>query len=136
MEIVAPVVRTEVMNQRISEGDTISLTCQATGKPIPNITWYFNDIPMEKANAMDYVISEMSLNPITKNSTLTIFSAQTSEMGTYTCNAANLVSSKSSSTMLIVNGECFVNVHVFMYIKDFHTSDYRKLKRCFFIANL
>ena len=71
---------------------------------------------MEDANTTDYMISEVSLNPTTKNSTLTIVSIQTSDMGTYTCNAANLVSSESSSTMLIIDSKWSVN---FMYI---HTS--------------
>jgi len=71
---------------------------------------------MEKANTTDYVMSEMQLNPTTKNSTLTVLSVQTSDMGTYTCNAANLVSSKSRSIKLVVNGKWFLNFYIFTYI--------------------
>ena len=94
------------MNQTIFEGDTFSLTCQATGRPIPSIRWYFNGIPM--ANTTDYVISEISLNPTTTNSTLTVICAQKSDMGTYRCDASNVVSTSSSSTTLIVHGKHFV----------------------------
>ena len=94
------------MNQKIFEEDTFSLTCQAIGKPIPEISWYFNNVLM--TNSTRYAISEISLNPITKNSTITILSAKQSDMGTYKCNAINLASTSSSSVLMIVNGKCFV----------------------------
>ena len=51
------------------------------------------------------MISEISLNSTIKQSTLTIMDVNLSDMGTYTCVAANIVSSNSSSGMLAVNGE-------------------------------
>ena len=60
---------------------------------------------MDKANTMKYIISEMLLNPITKNSTLAITSVELSDMGTYTCDAVNLVSSDSSSGVLTVKSK-------------------------------
>ena len=54
---------------------------------------------------MKYMISETSLNPIVKRSMLTINNVELSEMGTYTCNATNLVSSDLSTATLTVNGE-------------------------------
>ena len=93
----------EVMDQTQDEGDTASFTCQATGEPVPTISWYFNGVIL--VNGMEHVISMMSLNTTTISSTLTIMDVQSSDVGTYTCNATNVVSSDTSSGVLNVNGE-------------------------------
>ena len=93
------------MDQTQNEGDTASSTCQATGEPLPTINWYFNGAPVDEANTMKYTISMMSLNTTTISSTLTIMNVQSSDVGTYTCNATNVVSSDTSSGVLTVNGE-------------------------------
>ena len=95
----------EVKNQTLTEGDTALFTCQATGTPIPNISWYFNGAAVDKAKIMKYMISEMSLNLKAKSSTLTVINVVPSDIGTYTCNAANFASSDSSSGMLTINGK-------------------------------
>ena len=84
------------------EGDTASFTCQATGELVPTISWYFNGTLL--ANGATHTISETSVNTTTINSTLTIMSVQSSDVGTYTC-SANVVSSDTSSGVLTVNGE-------------------------------
>ena len=80
-------------------------TFQATGTPIPDIRWYFNGAPVDNTNTMKYMVSEMSFNPSAKNSTLTVLGLESSNMGTYTCNAVNLLSSKSGSGLLTVYGK-------------------------------
>ena len=101
--LVAPTNSPEVMDQIQDEEDTASFTCQATGKPVPTISWYFNGALL--ANGATHTISETSVNTTTINSTLTIMSVQSSDVGTYTCNATNVVSSDTSSGVLTVNGE-------------------------------
>ena len=91
------------MDEIRDEGDTASFTCRATGEPVPTISWYFNGIPL--ADGAPHTISETSVNTTTINSTLTIMSVQSSDVGTYTCNATNVVSSDTSSGVLTVNGE-------------------------------
>ena len=56
-------------------------------------------------NGMEHMISMMLLNTTTINSTLTIMNVQSSDVGTYTCNATNVLSSNTSSGVLTVNGE-------------------------------
>ena len=97
------------MDQTVNEGDTVSFTCQATGQPVPTISWYFSGTPVDKANTMKYTISMMSLNTTTIRNVLTIMNVQSSDVGTYTCNATNVVSSDTSSGVLTVNGELFLN---------------------------
>ena len=46
----------------------------------------------------------ISVNTIAINS-ITIMSVESSDVGTYTCNATNVVSSDNSSGVLTVNGE-------------------------------
>jgi len=97
-----------VINQTIDEGDTALVTCLTTGKLIPTVSWFFNGVPVEKASTTKYMISEMLLNPIIKNSTLTIMNLTVSDAGIYTCYAANQLSSDSSSGVLTVNCKyCF-----------------------------
>ena len=101
--LVTPTVSLEVLDQIQDEGTTASFTCQATGEPVPAIGWYFNSILL--ANGTKYTISEASVNTTTINSILTIMSVESSNVGTYTCNATNVVSSDTSSGVLTVNGE-------------------------------
>ena len=91
------------MNQIQDEGDTASFACQTTGGPVPTISWYFNGTLL--ADGITHTISETSVNTTTVNSTLTIMSVESSDVGTYTCNATNVVSSDTSSGVLTVNGE-------------------------------
>ena len=101
--LVSPSVSPKVMDQTQNEGNTASFICQATGQPVPTISWYFNGALL--VNGMEHMISMMSLNTTTINSTLTIMNVQSSDVGTYTCNATNVLSSNTSSGVLTVNGE-------------------------------
>ena len=104
--LVTPTISPEVMDETQDEGGAASFTCQATGEPVPTISWYFNGIPISNNTDVDkYDISETSVNTTTINSTLTIMNVQSSDVGTYTCNATNVVSSDTSSGVLTVNGE-------------------------------
>ena len=90
------------MDQTQNKDETVSFTCQATGEPVPTINWHFTGDLL--VNGMEH-ISMMSLNTTTISSTLTIMNVQSSDVGTYTCNATNVVSTDTSSGVLTVNGE-------------------------------
>ena len=105
-------IQPEVMDQTLNNGDTASFTCQATGQPVPIITWYFSGTPVDEANTMKYTTSMMSLNTTTIRNILTIMNVQSSDVGTYTCNATNVVSSDTSSGVLTVNGELLYYVEI------------------------
>ena len=103
------------MDQTQNEGDNASFTCQATGEPVPTISWYFNGSVL-LFNGMKHVISMISFNTTTNSSTLTIMNVQSSDVGTYTCNATNVISSNNSFGVLTVNGESvcihFLSLHL------------------------
>ena len=82
------------MDQTINEGDNASFTCQATGEPVPTISWYFNDDPVNETT--EYIITGNELQ---------ILNVQSSDEGTYTCYATNAISTDTSSGVLTVNGE-------------------------------
>jgi len=89
------------MDDTENEGDTASFICQATGEPVPTICWYFNDGPVDVTNTVKYIV--VSIAP--GYSVIRINNVQSSDVGTYTCNATNLISSVTSSGVLTVNGE-------------------------------
>jgi len=68
---------------------------------------------------MKYTIIELLLNDIAKRSTLTIENAESSDIGTYTCKAANFPSSDTSSGMLTVNGKDFHFKYLIYHFKTF-----------------
>ena len=97
----APTIILQVLNDTENEGDTAVFTCRATSEPVPTISWYFNNVPVDVTNTLKYsVISTGS-----SQSSLRINNVQSSDVGTYTCNATNVVSSDTSSGVLTVNGE-------------------------------
>ena len=61
---------------------------------------------MKISNTVKYMISEMSLNHATKSSTLAVMNVESSDIGTYTCDAVNVVTASNSSGVLTVNGKC------------------------------
>ena len=98
---VPPAISLGLVDQTQNETDTASFTCQATGEPIPTISWYFNDVPVDVNDTMKYEF----ISPFAGLSLLRIYRVQSSDVGTYTCNVTNLISSDTSSGVLTVNGE-------------------------------
>ena len=99
------------MDQIINEGNSASFTCQAIGEPLPTINWYFNDNSVDDINTTNYTMSTMSLNTTTISSTLIIMNVQSSDVGTYACNATNRISTETNSGVLTVNGELLLRVY-------------------------
>jgi len=104
--LVTPAISPEVMDQTQNEEDDASFTCQTTSEPVAIIIWYFNGALVNNETNVDkYDISQLSLNTTTISNTLTIMSVKSSDVGTYTCNATNVISTDISSGVLTVNGE-------------------------------
>ena len=93
------------MDETQNEGGIASFTCQADGEPLPTISWYFNGAPLNESNTAKYMITERQISTTTNTDILNILSVESSDVGTYTCNATNVVSSDTNSGVLTVNGE-------------------------------
>ena len=92
------------MNLLHNEGDTASFVCQADGEPLPTISWYFNSVQLDQINTSKYMFTHRQFETSVIN-ILIIKNVQSSDIGTYTCNAANVVSTDTSSGVLSINGE-------------------------------
>ena len=88
------------MNDTENEGDTAFFRCSSTGEPVPTISWYFNDVPVDVTNTVKYEV--VSTSP--GQSAIRINNVQSSDVGTYTCNATNVVDTATSCGILTVNG--------------------------------
>ena len=103
--LVAPVISPEVMDQTVNEGSDAIFVCTVTSEPVPTISWYFNGAPVDEANADKYTITPRELMNNAYVRMLNIKEISSSDVGTYTCNATNVVSTDTSSGVLTVNGE-------------------------------
>ena len=101
--LVAPTIISEEIDQIKNEGDTVYFNCRAFGEPAPTINWLFNGIPV--TNMYKFRISQSSSQTNVRNSTLMILNVQSSDVGTYTCKATNVLASNDSSGILTVNGK-------------------------------
>ena len=85
-----------------NETNSVIFSCQATGEPVPTIIWYFNSIMINTSNTRYNISNSLSGNVIT--SLFTITNIQSSDVGTYTCQAENVIGNDKSSGILTVHG--------------------------------
>lgn len=84
-------------NKQFIEGQEAILHCEATGIPVPRITWYFNGNKLNLSS-----ISSSRFNFVS-NSWI-ISEVMPYNVGTYTCVATNIAGSAASSGIVTVNG--------------------------------
>ena len=106
----------ELMNETQDKGDIASFTCQVDGEPLPAIGWYFNGVPLDESNTGKYMITERQISTTTNSDILNIMGVQSSDVGTYTCNATNVVSSNTSSGVLTVRGELYIHSYSYLIV--------------------
>ena len=88
--LVAPIFTVRPQNQTAREGQSVSMNCNATGNPLPNISWY--KVGRHEA-------------PIMNGKTFVIAAANRSNAGFYSCVATNGIG-KSSTTEAFLNVQC------------------------------
>ena len=104
--IVIPSIENPVDNKIRDQEDNVTFLCQAVGEPVPNISWYFNDVMINVLyNSSKYMIVSRSLNITTTEKTLTVYNITSSDVGTYTCNASNIIGSVANSGILTVTSK-------------------------------
>ena len=101
--IVIPSINQGISNKTRNETQSVNLTCQAVGEPVPDISWYFNGVMINVSdNSSKYMIMSRPLNITTTENTLTVYNVTSSDVGTYTCNSSNIIGSVTSSGILTV----------------------------------
>jgi titin len=83
---------------RVMDGEKVTFQCVVTGKPIPKVQWYHNDLPVKEAK--DVVISQSSEGVCM----LAIAEVFPENAGVYTCKAVNKVGEAVCKSSLIVEG--------------------------------
>ena len=78
------------------ERNIANFTCQAIGEPVPFISWYFNGVMMDVSDTNKYRIESRSINTTTTENTLTVYNVTSFDVGTYTCNATNIIGNNYS----------------------------------------
>ena len=73
------------------------------GEPVPDISWYFNDVMINVSdNSSKYMIVSRSLNITTTENTLIVYNVTSSDVGRYTCNATNVIGSVTDFGILSI----------------------------------
>jgi len=109
LNLVEPEIVVEVENSVKNETNLAVFTCQATGEPVPNISWYFNGVMVDVSDTSKYMIMSTSINTTTTENKLTVYNITSSDVGTYTCNATNIIGSDVTSGTLTVHGMQMLN---------------------------
>ena len=95
---VEPVILSEITDLSDVGTDKANFSCLAVGEPVPDISWYFNDVMINVSdNSSKYTIVSRSLNITTTENTLTVYNVTSSDVGTYTCTASNVVGNDTSN---------------------------------------
>ena len=107
---VIPSFEVLVNNEIRNQEENVKFLCQTVGEPVPDISWYFNDVMInESDNSSKYMIMSRSLNITTTENTLTVYNITTSDVGTYTCNSSNTVGSVTSFGILTVTSKLYID---------------------------
>lgn len=87
---------------RVMDGDKVEFTCVVTGKPVPKVQWYHNDVPVHEAK--DVTIYQDTEGVCT----LAISEVFPENAGEYTCMAVNRVGEAICKSSLIVEAYEYV----------------------------
>ena len=103
-----------MQDQFISLGKSIRFSCNATGLPIPSITWLKDGTPI--SNGHRIVLNRSLLPKNILSSDLQLSLASSRDEGVYQCVAKNSIEEKVAGARLIVGGENHVCLSlVFIY---------------------
>ena len=86
--IVAPLITTQPQGGPVTEGDNVTLSCNASGNPVPTITWTRN------GSLLNSSVPRISLGVESRK--LTITSINRADSGEYRCEADNSVGNDTS----------------------------------------
>ncbi len=82
------------INAAVSENVTV--TCNATGQPEPNITWYRDGVELTNEDKGVHIVETAGVREF--NSSLTLLSVTRTHQGEYWCNATNFLFERFETT--------------------------------------
>ena len=101
--IASPIILSNISDLTDEGRDVANFTCQAIGEPVPTISWYFNGVMIDVSDTSKYRIESRSINTTTTENTLTVYNVTSSNVGTYTCNATNIIGTDYSHGEVTLN---------------------------------
>ena len=110
--IVAPNITTPMEGQQfnITEGNNGSITCTATGYPVPTVVWQNSDgssLSNDRLVSGSPVISSTDVSNVTSVSVeLMVIGAMRVDTGMYRCSANNTVNSITTTRNIAINIQC------------------------------
>ena len=109
LSIVIPSIKKPLDDEVRNQEENVTFLCQSVGEPVPDISWYFNDVMINVSdNSSKYMIVSRSLNITITEKRLTVFNVTSSDVGTYTCNSLNIIGSDTSSGILTVTSKFLI----------------------------
>ena len=105
--LVQPEIIVGLLDQLENETNPTLFTCQATGEPVPTISWHYwgVNVTTNVSTSSKYGINHRQINRTTVEEILEITNASSYDVGTYVCTASNGLGSVRSVAVLTINGE-------------------------------
>ena len=85
----------------LAVGDSINLTCMATGEPLPLIQWYKGDVLVMNETSTKMCNQEFDRNNLT-TSKLELRDLVVNNSGTYRCQAKNIAGNASEEFEVVI----------------------------------
>ena len=98
---VGPVIVTSPQTQNVLAGQSFTLTCNATGYPVPSIKWILNGASYVIRNSSATTINTTEGLPF-NTSVLEVSYAMINDTGIYQCIATNVVSNDTRDANVTV----------------------------------
>ena len=106
LSIVVPQIINSPDNLTVVEPQDATFSCQATGRPRPDIVWIrLSDMEQLQNQSGVYRIEEWEIGDRERRSNLTILGTQPSDAGAYACVAVNEPGNAMQQATLTVHGE-------------------------------
>ena len=127
ISVVAPVIITSPQDETVVKPESVTFTCESTGRPRPMINWYKNTSETDGlVVAVTNDSNTMTTNSYSGNryitSTLTVSPSRPNDTGSYVCQAINEVIDRNSTSSLTVHGEFFNHNYMIHLYDDSGTS--------------
>ena len=98
---VGPMIVTSLQTQNVTAGQSFTLTCNATGNPVPNIEWTLNGASIGIRNSSETTIKV--IEGLSSNTSVLEFSNATiNDTGIYQCIATNVASNDTQDANVTV----------------------------------
>ena len=99
--VVATVIEEGPQSQNATARKTFTLTCHATGYPVPSIEWTLNGLPITTGYRNRHIITIVE-GLRSNTSVLVVSFAMTKDTGIYQCTATNVVNNDTQDALVIV----------------------------------